>query len=117
MTKLLHLKGLTACLGTAKGKVIIVKNVDDLSRVDKDSIIVTDKITTEYTEGFSRCKGVIATKGGVTCHAAIICREMKKPCVVASINALQILTDGDIVELDATAMTIKKVVRILINAK
>jgi pyruvate,water dikinase len=102
--KSIKLWGIPASLGSGKGFIVHVKGQDDLKRVNEESIIVTDKITTEYTEGFSRCVAVIATKGGVTCHAAIVCREMGKPCIVACTEAFDILKEGDFVKVDAGSL-------------
>ena len=52
---------------------------------------------------------IVTDVGGITCHAAIVSREMKKPCVVGTKFATQVLKDGDMVEVDAD----KGVVRIL----
>lgn len=47
--------------------------------------------------------GIPVPPGGVTTHAAIVAREMKKPCVVGTKFATQILKDGDLVEVDANS--------------
>ena len=51
--------------------------------------------------------------GGITCHAAIVSREMKKPCVVGTKISSKILKDGDLVEVDAS----QGIVKILKKAK
>ena len=48
-----------------------------------------------------RASGFITNEGGLTCHAAIISRELKKPCVIGTKIATQSLKDGDFVEVDA----------------
>ena len=48
-----------------------------------------------------KAKGIITDEGGITCHAAIISRELKIPCVVGTKVATQVLKDGDEVELNA----------------
>jgi pyruvate,water dikinase len=44
---------------------------------------------------------IITDIGGITSHAAIVSREMKKPCIIATKIATQVLKDGDLVEVDA----------------
>jgi pyruvate,water dikinase len=51
----------------------------------------------------------VIDEGGITCHAAIISRELKKPCIIGTKVATQILKNGDLVEVDAN----KGIVRIL----
>ena len=51
--------------------------------------------------------------GGITCHAAIVAREWKVPCVIGTGNATKILKDGDLVEVDA----VNGIVKILKKAK
>ena len=51
----------------------------------------------------------VTDEGGITCHAAIVAREMKKPCIIGTKIATKVLKDGDLVEVDAE----KGIVRIL----
>ena len=63
----------------------------------------------EYIGAMRKAAGFITDEGGITCHAAIISREMRKPCVIGTKNATKILKDGDLVQVDA----VHGVVRIL----
>lgn len=47
-------------------------------------------------------------EGGITCHAAIISREMKIPCIIATQTATSLLKDGDYVEVDANKGIVRK---------
>lgn len=58
-----------------------------------------------------KAKAVITDIGGVTCHAAITARELKKPCIIGTEIATKVLKDGDLVEVDAN----NGIVRILKN--
>ena len=51
----------------------------------------------------------VTDEGGVTCHAAIISREMKKPCVIGTKHATKVFKDGDKVEVDANKGVVKKI--------
>jgi len=62
-----------------------------------------------YLPAMRRAAAFITNEGGITCHAAIISREMKKPCIIGTKIATQVLKDGDEVEVDA----VSGVVRIL----
>ena len=48
-----------------------------------------------------KAAAVITDEGGITCHAAIIARELKKPCIIGTKIATQVFKDGDMVEVDA----------------
>jgi pyruvate, water dikinase len=48
-----------------------------------------------------KASAIITDEGGITSHAAIVSREMKKPCVIGTKIATKILKDGDLVEVDA----------------
>jgi pyruvate,water dikinase len=49
----------------------------------------------------------ITDEGGITCHAAIVSRELKKPCIIGTKIATQVLKDGDLVEVDANNGVVK----------
>jgi len=63
----------------------------------------------KYLPAMKRASAFITDEGGITCHAAIISREMKKPCIIGTKIATQILIDGVLVEVDAD----KGIVRII----
>jgi len=52
-------------------------------------------------------KAIVTNEGGILCHAAIIAREFKKPCIVGTKIATQVLHDGDLVEVDANKGIVK----------
>lgn len=66
----------------------------------------------ETADSLKREVDITIDEGGITCHAAITARELKKPCVIGTKIATQILTDGDTVEVDAD----KGVIRVLQKA-
>jgi pyruvate,water dikinase len=51
----------------------------------------------------------VTDEGGVTCHAAIVAREMRKPCVIGTKSATKILKDGELVEVDADQGVVRKI--------
>ena len=104
-----QLTGTVAYEGFVQGKVKIVRNRDSFSKVKKGDIIVSPMTTPDYSLVLNKATAIITDEGGITCHAAIIAREMKKPCVIGTQFATQILKDGDLVEVDATTGIIKKV--------
>ena len=68
---------------------------------NKGDILVTSMTTPDWEPIMKKSSGIITDKGGRTCHAAIVARELGVPCIVGTRIATKILKDGDIVELDA----------------
>ncbi|MDO9399445.1 MAG: PEP/pyruvate-binding domain-containing protein [bacterium] len=96
-----EIKGQIAYKGIAKGVVKKVSKVFDINKVKKGDILVAAMTMPKYLPAMKKAIAFITDEGGITCHAAIIAREMKKPCIIGTKIATQILKDGDIVEVDA----------------
>ncbi len=95
------IKGNTAFPGVVKGKVKIVINASDLNKVEDGDILVAVQTTPELLPGMKKAAAFVTDIGGITSHAAIVSRELKKPCVVGTKNATKVLKDGDTVKVDA----------------
>lgn len=95
------LKGRIACRGNAIGKVKIIHKLSDLGKIREGDILVTKMTTPDFVVAMRKCGGIITDEGGVTCHAAIVSREMNIPCITATRIATASLKDNDLVELDA----------------
>lgn len=102
-------KGQMAYAGNARGKVRIVNRKEDLGKVQKGDILVTTMTNTTYLLAMKKAAAIITDEGGVICHAAIVAREMKKPCLVGTKTATRILHDGDEVEIDGRQGTFRKI--------
>ncbi|HUT22652.1 MAG TPA: PEP-utilizing enzyme [Candidatus Bipolaricaulota bacterium] len=86
-----------------KGEVVVVKDKRELEKADlAGKILVTIQTTPHFIPYLKNVKAIITDEGGITCHAAIVSREMKKPCVIGTKIATQVLKTGDEVEVDAT---------------
>lgn len=93
-------KGLGASPGITSGKVKIIKNTDELDKIQKGDILTTVMTTPDMVPAMKRANGIITDEGGVTCHAAIISRELGIPCVVGTGDATRILKENSVVSLD-----------------
>lgn len=93
-------KGLGASPGMASGKVKIIKDTDELDKIHKGDILVTVMTTPDMVPAMKRANGIITDEGGVTCHAAIVSRELGIPCVVGTGEATRILKENSMVTLD-----------------
>ncbi len=103
------LSGQPAGLGKVTGKVRIVdyKDVEGCVLND-DDILVCGVTTPDYFNLMQKAKGIITDGGGALSHAAIIARELDKPCIVGTGNATESLNEGDLIELDADNGVIRK---------
>ncbi|NQU99089.1 hypothetical protein HQ533_06540 [Candidatus Woesearchaeota archaeon] len=102
------LKGIPASPGNIKGKVCLVKNFLDFSKFKPNDILVAYSTTPNYIVLMHMAKAFLTQEGGITSHAAIVSRELKKPCIVGIKNIMKELKDGDLVEIDAYKGVIKK---------
>ncbi|NTW22984.1 hypothetical protein HGA34_05630 [Candidatus Falkowbacteria bacterium] len=104
--EVIEIKGSPASRGIAKGRVRIV--IDAQAAVFEDGeILVTGMTRPEFVPLMKRAAAIITNEGGITCHAAIVSRELGIPCVIGTKIATRALKDGDLVEVDANAGVIK----------
>jgi len=92
--KKILLKGLGASPGQGVGKVVMVSDMEDLPKVKKGDILVTVMTTPDMVPAMVRSAGIVTNEGGMTCHAAIVSRELGIPCVVGTSNATDVLKEG-----------------------
>lgn len=95
------LKGVGASPGIASGTVKIVHGMKDIAKVEKGDILVTTMTSPDLVPTMSRSAAIITDSGGQTCHAAIVSREMRIPCIVGTLAATKVLEDGQSVTVDA----------------
>lgn len=103
------IKGVGASNGNAVGKVKIIKSEANLKQFKQGEVLVTSMTRPEFGTALYRAAAFVTDEGGLMSHAAIISREMGKPCIIGTRIATQILKDGDLVEVDAK----KGIVRLL----
>lgn len=96
-----EIKGLVAFGGKARGKVKIVLVEKDVAKVQEGDILVSSATNPDLIIAMKKCSAIVTDTGGIVSHAAIISRELKKPCVVGTRIATHLLKDGDLVEVDA----------------
>ncbi|MDN5358914.1 MAG: pyruvate, water dikinase [Candidatus Diapherotrites archaeon] len=95
------LKGLPASPGYATGTVKIIHDLSELSKVQKGDVLVTTMTTPDMVPAMEKAAAIITDEGGMTCHAAIVSRELGIPAVVGTEKATKVLKDGDVVTVDA----------------
>jgi len=76
------------------GKVRIIKDVSEMDKVQPGDVLVSDMTDPDWEPVMKRASAIVTNRGGRTCHAAIIARELGIPAVVGCGNATQLLVDG-----------------------
>lgn len=96
-----NFKGQVAMTGIAKGVVRIVNVDSDVAKMHDGDILVSRLTNPNLLPAMKKAAAIVTDAGGLACHAAIVARELKKPCVVGTKIATQVLKDGDMVEVNA----------------
>jgi len=102
ITKTRYIKGTPVSPGKLIAKVKVCNGSEEaLRKVKRGDILVTGMTLPNYVPAMKKAGAIITNEGGLTCHAAIIARELGKPCIVGLKIATKLLKDGDLVEVDA----------------
>ncbi|OGH64053.1 MAG: hypothetical protein A2821_03550 [Candidatus Magasanikbacteria bacterium RIFCSPHIGHO2_01_FULL_41_23] len=105
-----EISGYVGSKGVVKGVVKVIYTNKDLKKVKNGDVLVTTMTRQDFISAIRKASALVTDEGGVTCHAAIIARELNKPCIVATKNGTKILKDGDWVEVDAFKGIVKKII-------
>lgn len=109
VTKSIELRGISACPGKAIGPVKIILNPRQSSYFNEGDILVTGMTSPDFVLLMNKAGAIVTELGGITCHAAIVAREMNKPCIIGTEIATKVLKDGDLIEVDATKGIIRRI--------
>jgi pyruvate,water dikinase len=93
-------RGLAAAPGTASGKVRVLQSPDEGNRLLEGEILVAQMTNPDWLPTIRRAAALVTNTGGMTCHAAIVARELGVPCVVGTRSATEDLHDGTTVTVD-----------------
>jgi pyruvate, water dikinase len=96
------LRGLGGAPGSASGAARVLTSLADAAALGDGDVLVTHMTSPDWLPLLRRATGVVTDSGGMTCHAAIVSRELGIPCVVGTGEATKRLRDGEIVTVDAT---------------
>ncbi len=95
-------RGLGAAPGAADGPVRVVAELDGAGALAEGEILVTHMTAPDWVPLMRKAAAIVTDSGGMTCHAAIVSRELGIPCVVGTAEATKVLRDGEVVTVDAT---------------
>ncbi len=103
------LKGQIAYRGKVTGRVSLIMRRKDIPKYKIGDIIVSPMTDPSYLSIMKQSPAFITDEGGVLCHAAIVARELKKPCIIGTKIATKVFKNGDLVEVDANKGTVRKI--------
>lgn len=104
-----EIRGMSAHPGLVKGRVRVVYHQGEFQSFKQGEILVTTMTHPEFAPVMKKAAAIVTNEGGITCHAAIVARELGIPCVIGTKNATHILKTGDMVEVDADRGVVRKV--------
>ena len=93
-------RGLAASTGRATGPVRVLASPDEGDRLEPGEILVAHVTSPDWVPAMRRAAALVTDGGGMTCHAAIVSRELGVPCVVGTRDATTVLRDGEVVTVD-----------------
>ena len=103
------LRGVPASSGRARGPVRIVLGPADFERFQRGDVLVCRSTTVSWVPLFNSAAAIVADIGGALSHAAVVAREFGVPAVCGTGTALETLIDGEIVEVDGSAGTVRRI--------
>lgn len=95
-------RGLPAAPGAASGQVRVLTRPEDGTRLVDGEVLVAPMTNPDWLPTIRRAAALVTETGGMTCHAAIVARELGVPCVVGARRATTALSDGTMVTVDGT---------------
>lgn len=95
-------KGQVGCAGVAEGIVTIVQPGSETADFPDGAVLVSEMTTPDLVPLMQKACAIVTDNGGILSHAAIVARELKKPCIVGTGNATEVLKNGDRVIVDTT---------------
>jgi pyruvate,water dikinase len=95
------LKGLPSSPGMGSGKVHVILSDKNVSDFQTGEILVTEMTTPDWVPTMKKAKAIVTDAGGMTCHAAIVSRELGIPCITGTKVGTKVLETGKEVTVDA----------------
>jgi phosphohistidine swiveling domain-containing protein len=98
----LVINGLPASPGVVQGRARVVRHLEEASKLRKGDIMVCEMTMPPWTPLFSTVAAVVADTGGILSHCAIVAREYRMPCVVATVIGTSVIHDGMLLTVDGS---------------
>lgn len=106
--------GVVASVGQSfhfRGTAKIILTIDEIDKLEEGDILVTTMTSPDFVLCMKKSGAIITDVGGILSHAAIVSRELGKPCIVGTEVATKVIKDGDVVEIHSGRGTVKVVKR------
>lgn len=84
------------------GPARIIRTLADLDTINVGDILITDMTDPDWVPAMKKTAGIVTNRGGRTCHAAIVSRELGLPAIVGTHNATELITQGQMITLDCS---------------
>ncbi len=98
-------KGLPASPGLAAGKAHVIASPEDIDSFKDGEVLVTLMTSPDWVPAMKKAKAIVTNNGGMTCHAAIVSREMQIPCIVGTKSKgtaiMDVVKTGDVITVDS----------------
>ncbi len=101
--------GSCACPGEVEGEVKIINTPEEMEKMNKGDIMLALTTYPSLLPAMKKAAAIVTEDGGITCHAAIVAREFRIPCVVGVKKISAFLKDGDWINVNATEGKIQKI--------
>lgn len=102
-------EGNSANAGKVIGKVRKILSAKEIDKMQTGEVLVSTMTSPDFISAMKKAGAIITDDGGITCHAAIVARELKKPCIIGTKIATKFFKDGDLVEVDAEHGKVRKI--------
>ncbi len=99
-------RGLGAAPGMASGVARLLGSMDEAAKLGAGDVLVTHMTAPDWVPLMRKAAAIVTDSGGMTCHAAIVSRELGIPCVVGTGDATSKLRDGELITVNATEGTV-----------
>jgi phosphohistidine swiveling domain-containing protein len=103
-----ELEGTTAYPGIAQGIARQVDEPHEMQKLNDGDILISASTSPHILPAMKRAGAIVTNSGGITCHAAIVAREIKIPTLIGTKIATKVFKDGDKIEVNATKGMIRK---------
>ncbi|QDE71621.1 pyruvate, water dikinase [Myxococcus xanthus] len=101
-------RGLGASPGVAAGRVRVLASPAEGRQLQPGEVLVAEMTSPDWVPTMRRAAAIVTDRGGMTCHAAIVSRELRKPCVVGTRTATRTLRDGEAVTVDGSTGEVRE---------
>lgn len=101
------IRGQCAYPGIARGIVKIIEKREDMKKFNEGDILISRSTNPDLILAMEKAAAIVTDIGGISCHAAIVSRELQKPCIIGTKNITKIVHDGMVIEVNANNGTIK----------